>query len=151
MTYRVSYNGIDVEESTLNGAIEYAKSLIANDAGTVTAWRVEHDELINDWFVQGTLDGEPIAYTATVVGPDSVGPVEESRLGEQHHGTTGNEEGADRVRSKSFGGQSPAEVFGRATAWLAGQPTAVVVADVGWHYLPNSPEPLDLTIYYYLA
>lgn len=150
MTYRVNYNGVDVEESTLNGAIEYAKSLIVNDAGPVAEWRVEHDELINDWFVQATVDGETVAYTATVVGPDSVGPVDESREVQQHHGPAGDTRGAGRPRSKSFGGVTPVEVFGKATAWLAGNPGTVGIADLGWHYVPNSPEPLELTMYYYL-
>lgn len=149
MTYRVVYNGIDVEENTLNGAIEYAKTLIVNDVGEMATWTVDHDELINDWFVQGVPEGSTVAYTATVVGPESVGPVEESRVTD-NYGPADEPGGDERLRAKSFSGVTPAEVFGKAAAWLAGSPAPVGVADVGWHYLPDNPEPLDLTVYYYV-
>lgn len=149
MTYRVVYNSIDVEANTLNAAIEYARTLITNDVGAVTAWTVEHDELINDWFVQATVEGSPVAYTATVVGPESVGPAEEARVAAAYAPT--DDPGDDeRLRARSFTGVTPAEVFGKATAWLAGSPVPMGVADVGWHVVPDSPEPLDLTIYYYV-
>lgn len=149
MTYRVVYNGIDAEENTLNGAIEYAKTLITNDVGPMAAWKVEHDELINDWFVQGVQEGADVAYTATVVGPESVGPVEESRVSEPYG--PGEEAGADaRLRVRTFTGGTPAEVFGKATAWLAGSPSPVGVADLGWHFLPDAAQPLELTVYHYV-
>jgi hypothetical protein len=49
------------------------------------------------------------------------------------------------MNAVAFGGSTPAEAFGKATAWLAGHPDLVAVTDVGWHYSPNGPE---LRIYY---
>ncbi len=162
MTYRVQYNGIDVEAATLESAIEYAKSIITDDAGPMTTWTVEHDEVVNDWFVQGIREDSPLEYTATVAGPEPVAPVEEAssgnhpwladdahRPGTWHPVAPPDDDRDERLRSRSFTGATPAEVFDKATAWLAGRHGSVGVIDLGWHHRPDSYEPLNLTIYYY--
>lgn len=59
------------------------------------------------------------------------------------------EEGVDcHLRSVEFDGYSPAEAFGKATAWLARRDGAVGVLDIGWHRVPDD-EPFNLVIYYY--
>ncbi|BCJ55602.1 hypothetical protein Asp14428_70770 [Actinoplanes sp. NBRC 14428] len=70
MTYRVDYNGEDAELATLDAALDTAKEAIAADVGPVSGWAVEHDETINDWFVQGVLDGKAVGATAVVSGPE---------------------------------------------------------------------------------
>jgi hypothetical protein len=74
MTYRVEYNGEDIEVTTLDAALDSAKNAIAADVGPISGWTVEHDDAINDWFVQGVLDGTPIGPTAVVSGPEPSGP-----------------------------------------------------------------------------
>lgn len=59
------------------------------------------------------------------------------------------EDGIDNeLRSVSFDGYSPREVFGQAAAWLAQRDGAVGVRDVGGHDVPDG-EPCHLVIYYY--
>src|SRR6185295_18271969 len=74
MTYRVEYNGEDIEVTTLDAALDSARNAIAADVGPVSGWTVEHDDAINDWFVQGVLDGTAIGPTAVVSGPEPTGP-----------------------------------------------------------------------------
>ena len=73
MTYRVEYNGEDIEVTTLDAALDSAKNAIAADVGRISGWTVEHDDAINDWFVQGVLEGTPIGPTAVVSGPEPTG------------------------------------------------------------------------------
>ena len=44
------------------------------------------------------------------------------------------------MRAVVFGGNTPAEAFGKATAWLAGHPDLVAISDVAWHPTANGPE-----------
>jgi hypothetical protein len=127
MTYRVEYDGGDVEIPTLNAAIEGAKQAIAADAGPIGEWAVEYDETINDWFVRGYVDGEPVGLTAVVSGPEPTpDPAPEPVAATPPLPT----DGAWHVMA--FDGVNPAEAFGRATAWLAGRVDLVDVGDVGW-------------------
>jgi hypothetical protein len=57
MTYRVEYNGEDIEVTTLDAALDSAKNAIAADVGPISGWTVEHDDAINDWFVQACWTG----------------------------------------------------------------------------------------------
>ena len=152
MTYRVEYNGEDIEVTTLDAALDSARNAIAADVGPISGWTVEHDDAINDWFVQGVRDGTPIGSTAVVSGPE---PTVDPRdlgvvVGTDPHGTdirattTPRSRGTD-MRLVTFGGSTPAEAFGQATAWLAGNPDLRTIADVGWHPTANGPE---LRIYF---
>jgi len=131
MTYRVEYHGTDVEVPTLAAAIEDAKRAIEAHVGPVTEWTVEHDDAINDWFVQGVVDGKPIGATAVVAGPEPTvaDPLAPHRPGGA--GAAAPEQGG-WLRSIAFAGGTPAEAFGMATTWLAGRPDAVAISDVGW-------------------
>ena len=161
MTYRVEYNGSDMEAFTLDQAIEGAKQAIAADVGPVSGWTVEHDETINDWFIQGVADGEPVGSTAVVSGPEPVmapdppaQPVAGAANGPGIYGTRRSpapDESGGWLRSISFTGVTPAEVFGKATTWLAARPDAVVVSDVGWQGTPDSAEAFQLRIHYHSA
>jgi hypothetical protein len=145
MTYRVEYNGTDIEVNSLDAAIEDAKDAIAADIGPVSGWTVEHDETINDWFVQGVLDGEPVGPTAVVSGPEPTviadepvaqrPPVYRSAHAAE---TAGDREGWSRTMI--FTGGAAAEVFAKASAWLAAGPPAVDVLDVGWQAVGQSVE-----------
>jgi hypothetical protein len=134
MTYRVEYNGRDLEVSALDAALDGAKDAIAADVGPVSGFAVEHDETINDWFVQGVVNGEPVGSTAVVTGPEPTmvadpQPVSPAGRYRSHRAT---EPVGDWVRTITFTGVTPAEVFGKATTWLAARPDAVEVGDVGW-------------------
>jgi hypothetical protein len=135
MSYRVEYNGGDIEVTTLDDALDNAKNAIASDIGPISGWTIEHDETINDWFVQGVLDGNPVGPTAVVTGPEPTGAVPSS--GRVYAG--GDAE--DWARRVTFTGAGPAEVFDRAAAWFAGRPAVAAVQDVHWR-------PGELRIYY---
>ncbi|MDP9819062.1 hypothetical protein [Spirilliplanes yamanashiensis] len=138
MTYRVEYGGGDVEIPALDAAIESAKQAIAADAGPVSEWVVEHDEAINDWFVQGLVNGRPVGTTAVVSGPEPTVPVDLT--------PTSPAAPEGWLQSVAFDGGTPAEVFGKATAWLAAaHPGAVEVSDVGWQ---AGPQGLQLRLHY---
>jgi hypothetical protein len=164
MTYRVEYNGEDIEVTTLDAALDSARNAIAADVGPISGWTVEHDDAINDWFVQGVLDGTPVGATAVVSGPEPTalfaGSADHRDLGvvvgTDPYGTDiratttprsrqGKREAVGWVHVVAFGGSTPAEVFGKATAWLAGNPDLVAIADVGWHPTANGSQ---LRIYY---
>src|SRR5919112_2409591 len=125
MTYRVEYNGEDIEVTTLDVALDSAKNAIAADVGPISGWTVEHDDAINDWFVQGVLDGTPVGPTAVVSGPEPTAPTDPRDLGV----VVGAEADEARVRPTTtprsrqadgwarvavFGGSTPAEAFGNA-------------------------------------
>jgi hypothetical protein len=129
MTYRVEYNGGDLEVSTLDAALDNAKHAIAADVGPISGWTVEHDETINDWFVQGVLDGTPVGPTAVISGPDPVAPAAAS----QHPGQTPD----GWVRCVSFTGPTAADAFATATSWLSGRASVVTVSDVSWRAAGN--------------
>ena len=136
MTYRVEYNGGDIEVTTLDAALDNAKGAIAADVGPISGWTVEHDETINDWFVQGVLDGAPVGPTAVITGPDPVaaGPVS----GEPGDDTDG------WVRRVSFPGATPAEAFGAAATWLGARTSVLTVTDVSWQSSPAGGHELRL-------
>ena len=125
MTYRVEYNGGDIEVTTLDAALDNAKGAIAADVGPISGWTVEHDETINDWFVQGVLDGEPVGPTAVISGPE---PVMQASAAPQHPG----HEPDGWVRCVSFTGPTAADAFATATSWLSGRASVVTVSDVSW-------------------
>lgn len=133
MTYRVEYDGGDVEIPTLNAAIESAKQAIAADAGPISEWVVEHDDTINDWFVRGLVNGEPVGGTAVVSGPEMATAPAPHRPASYVASSSGRPPVEGSMRVVTFDGATPAEAFGRATAWLAGRPELVEVGDVGWH------------------
>ena len=125
MSYRVEYNGGDVEVMTLDAALDSAKNAIAADIGPVSGWTVEHDETINDWFVQGVIDGHRVGPTAVVAGPElTMAPV----AAPQHPAR----EVDGWVQRVSFGGANVAEAFAGATNWLNGRASVLHVTDVSW-------------------
>jgi hypothetical protein len=138
MTYRVEYNGDDLEVTTLDAALDNAKHAIAADVGPVSGWSVEHDEMINDWFVQGVRAGERIGPTAVVSGPEPIGvaPPEPVRAPVDDD---------DRPHRVTFTGVTPAEVFAMATTWLTGRPDVIRVGDLGW---ASDSSAYRLRIYY---
>ena len=125
MTYRVEYNGADLDVMTLDAALENAKNAIATDIGPVSGWSVEHDETINDWFVQGVLNGERVGPTAVISGPEQTIT---SVAAPQNPATDAD----GWVRCVSFGGATPAEAFGAATTWMSARVGVVGVTDVAW-------------------
>jgi hypothetical protein len=135
MSYRVEYNGGDIEVTTLDDALDNAKNAIASDIGPISGWTIEHDETINDWFVQGVLDGNPVGPTAVVTGPEPTG------AGPSTGRVYAGGDAEDWARRVTFTGAGPAEVFDRAAAWFAGQPGVTAVQDVHWR-------PGELRIYY---
>ena len=125
MNYRVEYNGGDLEVMTLESALENAKNAIATDIGPISGWSVEHDDTINDWFVQGVINGEKVGPTAVISGPEPmVAPVAAPQ-----HPARGSDGWVQRA---SFGGQNATEVFAAATNWLSGRASVVTVTDVTW-------------------
>ena len=125
MTYRVEYNGGDLEVTTLDAALDNAKHAIAADVGPISGWTVEHDETINDWFVQGVLDGEPVGPTAVISGPEPVATAAAAPPPPGH-------EPDGWVRCVSFTGATAADAFATATSWLSGRASVVTVSDVSW-------------------
>lgn len=126
MTYRVEYNGEGLEVETLDAALENAKQAIATDVGALSGWNVEHDETINDWFVQGMLDGHEVGPMAVVTGPEPIVPVQTL--------TRNAPAPAERqVRLMTFTGATPAEALEQAASWLSGRAGIVEVDDLGWH------------------
>src|SRR6185436_9776272 len=69
MAYRVEYNGEDIELATLDAALNCARNAIANDLDRFDGWAVEHDEDLNDWFVQAVRNGRRVGPTARISGP----------------------------------------------------------------------------------
>jgi hypothetical protein len=121
----VEYNGGDLEVMTLDAALDNAKNAIATDIGPISGWSVEHDETINDWFVQGVINGEKIGPTAVISGPEPmVAPV----AAPAH--PAGEADGW--VRCMSFGGATPVDAFAAATSWISARAAVVAVTDVGW-------------------
>ncbi|GLY95960.1 hypothetical protein [Actinoplanes sp. NBRC 103695] len=125
MTYRVEYNGGDLEVTTLDAALDNAKNAIASDLGPISGWSVEHDESINDWFVQGVINGEPVGPTAVISGPETmVAPV----AAPQHPARTID----GWVQCLSFSGPTAVEAFAAATNWLNARASVINVTDVSW-------------------
>jgi hypothetical protein len=124
MTYRVEYNGGDIEVTTLDAALDNAKNAIAADVGPISGWTVEHDETINDWFVQGVRNGTPVGPTAVVSGPEPMFTATAAAV------PPGDPDGW--LQRVSFTGPTAADAFATATNWLAGRAAVVTVTDVGW-------------------
>ncbi|WP_127504398.1 hypothetical protein [Actinoplanes solisilvae] len=114
MAYRVEYRGEDFGVATLDMALDRARNAILGDIGSLDGWAVEHDESVNDWFVQGVRNGRRIGATAVVSGPRP-GVVEEWE------------------RRVVFLGDTPAEAFAMAAEWLRRRPDITALGDVGWH------------------
>jgi hypothetical protein len=137
MTYRVEYNGADLEVMSLDVALDNAKHAIAADVGPISGWTVEHDDTINDWFVQGVVDGTPVGPTAVISGPEPVAAATPAGPPD-----TGGDGWLQRV---SFTGATPAEAFAAATTWLASRASVVAVGDVTWQ---TGGAGSELRIYY---
>jgi hypothetical protein len=139
VAYRVEYNGEDVELATLDAALEAARHAIATDVGPLDGWAVEHDESINDWFVQAVRDGRRFGPTAVVSGPEQMvsGPQRRRRRGPNVF--------EDWERRVTFVGETPAEAFALAADWLEDRPEIVALGDVGWHH---TAEGHQLRLYY---
>jgi hypothetical protein len=138
VNYRVEYNGEDLELATLDGALDSAKQAIVADIGPVNGWTVEHDESINDWFVQGVVNGQSVGATAVVTGPE----VTLTASTYPRHAPANTD---DLARRRVFTGSTPADALGMAANWLAGRPEVVAVDDLGWRPGPNGYE---LRVYY---
>jgi hypothetical protein len=163
MTYRVEYHGSAVEVSTLDAAIEAAKDAILGDVGPVSAWTIEHDETINDWFVQGVTNGEPVGSTAVVAGPEPMDVGVQPDPPQHHNDGSGGAPGLYRtqhsvepagdepLRSVLFAGVTPAEAFGKATTWLAGRPDSVTISDVSWRPASEAEDSVHLRVYYHVG
>ncbi|MEU8813217.1 hypothetical protein [Actinoplanes sp. NPDC048796] len=134
MTYRVEYNGEDIDFATLDAALDRARRIIADDVGRLDGWTVEHDETVNDWFVQAVRNGRRVGPTAVVTGPRGTRP--------ETGAPTVYEEWERRV---VFIGRTPAEAFAMATEWLTRRPDVEALGDVGWH---RTADGHQLRLYY---
>ncbi|MFF5078940.1 hypothetical protein ACFY36_17950 [Actinoplanes sp. NPDC000266] len=134
MAYRVEYNGEDIDFATLDAALDRARRVIADDIGRLDGWTVEHDETVNDWFVQGVRNGRRIGPTAIVTGPRGT----QAATG----APTVYEEWERRV---VFIGRTPAEAFAMAAEWLTRRPDVEALGDVGWH---RTADGHQLRLYY---
>jgi hypothetical protein len=155
VTYRVEYNGTDAEISTLDAAVEAAKHAILTDVGPVSGWTIEHDEAINDWFIQGVRNGELVGSTAVVAGPEPVMGTDESAGSPHdagryhpHRAPDGFDDTDEPARSVAFAGVSAIEAFGKATTWLAGRADEIEVLDVAWRQPADRRSPCQVRIYY---
>lgn len=119
MAYRVEYDGEDIELTTLDAALDTARTAIANDLDRFDGWAVDHDDSVNDWFVQAMRNGRRVGPTAVITGP------------EPKHSPAVVEEWERRV---SFVGGTPAEAFAMAAKWLKRHPEVGALGDVGWHH-----------------
>jgi hypothetical protein len=133
MVYRVEYNGEDIELATLNAALDCARNAIANDVDRFDGWAVDHDEDVNDWFVQAVRNGRRIGQTAVIYGPDLTGRAHTKAIHE------------DWEKRVSFTGETPAEAFAMAAEWLERRPEIETLGDVGWHHTSSGHQ---LRIYY---
>jgi hypothetical protein len=138
MNYRVEYNGDDIDLPTLDAALDNAKRVIASDLGPISGWSVEHDESINDWFVQGVIDGKAVGATAVVTGPE---PMLTARSFPRHAPALAD----DLARRRVFTGSTPADVLAMAANWLAGRPEVLAVDDLGWR---SRTDGFELRVYY---
>ena len=140
--YEVEYNGFTLEEGTELEALAAAKNIIVRDTGPVEQWAVEHDEVINVWFVQGLIGGSPVGSTATVTGSHPTAATVQSRFpahipadaDNAHRGPHKSpEHPVDRwIRRIHFGGNSPAVAFSQAFAWIVAHQHEVEIRDVSW-------------------
>ena len=132
MVFRVEYNGEGIDLATLEAALDCARTAIANDVDRFDGWAVEHDEDVDDWFVQAVRNGRrvgPLAVISSLAQRRGPGPaiVEEWE------------------RRVSFVGQTPAEAFAMAADWLERRPDIATLGDVGWHHTASGHQ---LRIYY---
>ncbi len=136
MAYRVEYNGEEIDFAALDDALECARNAIVNDMGRIDGWAVEHDESINDWFVQGVRNRRRVGPTAVISGP--------KQYAEPRHLDVAPifEEWERRV---VFIGRTPAEAFAMAAAWLEKRPDITALGDVGWH---RTVDGHQLRVYY---
>jgi hypothetical protein len=128
MAYRVEYNGEDVELATLDAALQAARKAISHDVRRLDGWTVDHDDAIDDWFVQAVLDGRRVGPTAVVSGPGRRAAVYE-----------------EWERRVVFVGETPAEAFAMAAEWLDRRPDIEALGDVGWHHTAGGHQ---LRLYY---
>jgi hypothetical protein len=132
MAYRVEYNGEDVELATLDAALNVARNAIANDVDRFDGWAVEHDEAVDDWYVQAVRNGRRIGPTAVISGPPPLARPEPTVV-------------EDWERRVSFVGATPAEAFAMAADWLGRRPEIETLGDVGWHHTASGHQ---LRIYF---
>lgn len=156
--YEIEYNGVLYEEVTETAAIQGAKSLIFQDAGAVEDWAIDHDQVINVWFVRAKADGMPIGATATITGPEQAiisasveYPIHISAVPPVKRQVTrpfSRRESDGWLRCASFVGNSPAEAFYDAYAWIAATPSAIAISNVGWSTVYASNQ-YCMKIYYH--
>ena len=133
--YQVEYNGSYFEEATEIAALQRAEHLIDREVGPVADWTVDHDQVINVWFVQAIADGAPIGATATVTGPEqTVTTAPHEYLAHTPAAPPRRRRHADDswVRCVVFAGASPADAFELAYLWMADRQDDIVISDVGW-------------------
>ena len=154
MAYRVEYNGEDVELATLDAALNVARNAIANDVDHFDGWAVEHDETVDDWFVQAVRNGRRVGPTAVISGPPAdydnrpglpADYDNRPRLPADDGHRPGPVVVEEWERRVSFIGSTPAEAFAMAADWLSRRPEIETVGDVGWHHTANGHQ---LRIYY---
>jgi len=126
VAFRVEFKGEDYDFRSLDAALDCARSAILADIGSIDGWAVEHDESVDDWFVQGVRNGRRVGVTAIVSGPRA----------------SVFEEWERRV---VFVGDTPAEAFAMAAAWLERRPEITSLGDVGWHHTADGHQ---LRVYY---
>jgi hypothetical protein len=122
VAYRVEYQGEDIELATLDAALDTARTAIANDLDRFDGYAVDHDEDVDDWFVQAVRNGRRVGATAVISGP---GPGDLPAVVEEWE------------RRVSFVGGTPAEAFAMAAKWLKKHPEIGTLGDVGWHHTPT--------------
>jgi hypothetical protein len=130
VAYRVEYNGENIELATLEAALDCARNAIANDVDRFDGWAVEHDEDVDDWFVQAVRNGRRVGPLAVVT---SLGRFVPPPIAEEWE------------RRVSFVGKTPADAFAMAADWLERRPDIETIGDVGWHHTASGHQ---LRIYY---
>ena len=132
MAYRVEYGGEEIDFASLDAALDCARTAILDHIGRIDGWAVEHDEAVNEWFVQGVRDGRRVGRTAVVIGPRP-----------RHRSSPTVFE--EWERRAVFVGDTPAEAFAMAAAWLDKRPDITTLGDVGWHHTADGHQ---LRVYY---
>jgi hypothetical protein len=146
MAYRVEYNGEEIELATLDDALDCARNAIANDVDRFDGWAVEHDEELDDWYVQAVRDGRRVGPTAVISGPP-VDPRDDPHFDDRPEPVRdfGGKVVEEWERRVAFVGRTPAEAFALAADWLGRRPDIDVLGDVGWHHTASGHQ---LRIYY---
>lgn len=152
--YEIEYNGRIFDESTEIKAMAAAKHAIQQDAGPVEQWAVQHDDIINVWFVQRLMGGSPVGPTATITGPQRTTGEPQSSLPAHFLATSRRPRYlADQVderwiRCAMFVGESPTDVFAQILAWIARQEHEIKICEVGWTGDTRTAASCQLMLYF---